>query len=106
MTSFRLVIQPEAERNFTIIQDWIAEQSPSGAQQWYLALKKALDRLRSDPERFPIAPESRHFNVKIQDAVFRTRRGLPYRILFTLRDSDVQVLFVRGPGQDWAHEPN
>lgn len=106
MTNFRLVIQPEAERNIAIIQDWIAEQSPSGAQRWYLALKKALDSLKSHPERFPTAPESRHFDVDIQDAVFKTRRGLPYRILFTVREAEVQVLFVRGPGQDWAREPN
>ena len=33
-------------------------------------------------------------------ARLKTRRGRPYRLLFTLDDCEVRVLHVRGPGQD------
>ena len=100
MPRFRIILQPEAERNITTIYNWLAERSPQGAGSWYRAFEQALERLRESADRFPSAPESRHFAVEIRDILFKTRRGQPYRLLFTLQGSDVNVLYVRGPGQD------
>lgn len=104
MTEYRVVVQPEAERNTTAIYDWIFARSADGAGQWYRALKVAIDRMRKQPQRFAIARESRRFDFEVRELLFKTRRGRPYRILFTIRDREVHVLYIRGPGQDWVAE--
>jgi plasmid stabilization system protein ParE len=100
MPRFRVIVQPEAERNVSSVFDWLAERSPQVADSWYRAFEQAIDRLRESADHFPLAPESRHFSVKISEILFKTRRGQPYRLLFTLQSGDVNVLYVRGPGQD------
>ena len=37
---------------------------------------------------------------EIRQRIFKTRRGLPYRILFVVRGDVIYLLHVRGPGQD------
>jgi plasmid stabilization system protein ParE len=101
MSDFRVILQPEAERNIATIQDWIDERSPPGALRWYQALQEAVDSLRSNPDRCPVAPESRHFQHVVRHLTFRMRSRRTYRILFTIVNSEVHVLYVRGPGQDW-----
>jgi plasmid stabilization system protein ParE len=100
MAEFRVVLSPEAERNIDGFLRRLIERSPQGANHWYRALLKAIARLTSGAASSPLAPESRHFDVEIRDLVFKTRRGLPYRILFTIDGSNVYILYVRGPGQD------
>jgi mRNA-degrading endonuclease RelE of RelBE toxin-antitoxin system len=36
----------------------------------------------------------------VRESLFKTRRGLIYRILFTIRENTVIILHVRAPGQD------
>lgn len=102
MAGFRVILFAEAERNTDSIREWIAERSADGAARWYLAFKKTIEALRKDPERFPVAPESRHFDDVIRNATFRMKSGRTYRLLFTIAGNDVRVLYVRGPGQDWV----
>ncbi len=101
MADYRIVIQPEAESNIATTHAWIAARSPEGAERWYHALERAIERLKADPERFPIAAESRHFDVVIRNLTFRMRSGRAYRILFSVADETVHILYVRGPGRDW-----
>src|SRR5690349_10580957 len=97
---FRVIVQPEAQENIETILDWISERSPQGAKTWHAALQKAISYLAARAESLPLAHESRHFDHEIRELLFKTRRGLPYRILFTIQRTDVHVLYVRGPGQD------
>jgi plasmid stabilization system protein ParE len=106
MLEYRVVVQPEGERNITVILSRIAARSAQGAGRWYQALSKAIERLRLHADSLPLAPESRHFDFEIRELLFKTRRGLPYRILFTIQQTEVHVLFVRGPGQDWVQNPD
>ena len=39
-------------------------------------------------------------DFEVRHMTFKTRRGRPYRLLFTLADREARVLHVRGPGQD------
>jgi hypothetical protein len=52
----------------------------------------------------PLAPESAHCNYQIREVFFKTRKGNPYRVLFTILGDEVLVLRVRGPGQDYVAE--
>ncbi len=100
MAEFRIVLSDEAQRNITAIYQWIEDRSAKGATRWYLALHARLSSLESNPHRFALAPENRHFEQEIRNVTFRTRAGRRYRILYTVGDQDITVLFVRGPGQD------
>ena len=71
MADYRIVIQPEAESNIATTHAWIAARSPEGAERWYHALERAIQRLKADPERFPIAADSCHFDVVIRNLTFR-----------------------------------
>ncbi len=95
-------LDDEAKRNVNTIYEWIAERSSAGANRWYRNLLDALDQLSNDAERYSEAPESDRFSETIRNLTFRMRSGRTYRLLFTISDDEVHVLFVRGPGQDWA----
>jgi len=102
MAEFQIIVQPEAERTISEILTWVGERSPPGAIRWHAALLRAVDRLRQQADSFPLAHESSHFHAEIRELLFKTRRGLPYRILFTIEANVVHILYVRGPGQDWV----
>jgi len=102
MSKYRIVLEDESRRNVDAIYAWIAERSPDGARRWYRAFLTALDKLTDDPRRLPVAPESHHFDETVRNLTFRMRSGRVYRVLFTVVEAEVHVLFVRAPGQDLA----
>lgn len=79
---------------------WIDERSPAGALVWYRRWQDVLQTLRERADKFAVAPESQGRPEIIRQAVFKTRRGRPYRAPFMIRDQNVFVLHVRGPGQN------
>src|SRR4051794_30798466 len=81
------------------IFSWLAQRSVSGAISWYLAFRAALEKIADNPENFAEAPEADRLNRPLRQALFKTRRGRMYRIIFTMIDSDILLLRVRGPGQ-------
>ena len=97
--TYSVFLSIEAESNVIAIYDWLAIRSPSGADSWYAAFLESLDHLESDPIRFGLAPESAFFSNEIRQQLFKTRKGRYYRVLFSVRDNVVNVLYVRGPGQ-------
>lgn len=97
---FSLSITQQAKQDAQVIYNWIAERAPRGADRWYEAFHHALDRLESDAHRHALAPESKFFTNEIRQLLFKTRKGLPYRILYSIADQAVVVLHVRGPGQE------
>ena len=102
MSRFRVDLGDEAQRNVSAIHDWIELRSPEGATRWYGAFRRTVEVLANEAERFSIAPESRQFKKTVRYAPFGTRSGRTYRLLFTITGSDIDVLFVRGPGQDYV----
>lgn len=97
--SFRVLVTARAERDFWIWHDYIHQRSAAGAKRWVQAFDKALLALEKNPSR-GVAPESEGYDEPIREKLFKTRRGLTYRLLFVVRDETVFVIHVRGPGQD------
>lgn len=97
--SYRIRIVPEAERDIDALYLWIAERSGDGAQRWYRRLLEVLTTIGDNPHGCERAPEQTLVQREIRHFNFRTRRGRPYRVLFEVRDSEIIVLHVRGPGQ-------
>jgi plasmid stabilization system protein ParE len=62
------------------------------AQRWVRRLRSAvLGQLGVAPKAFPLAPEDEEFSEEIRHMVVAR-----YRVLFTVRKSEVHVLHVRG----------
>jgi plasmid stabilization system protein ParE len=96
---YRLRVLPEAENDIDRIYIWIAGRSPEGAVSWYRRVSEIVESLREQPLSFGLAPEHDIVGREIRDVNFKTRRGRLYRILFEVREDEVLVLHVRGPGQ-------
>ena len=93
-----------AQRDVQACFAYIAERSPQGAASWFNRFSETRDRLAQDPQSRAIAPENEHVAYEVHEVLCRTRKGEPYRILFTILDDEVLVLCVRGPGQDYLSE--
>lgn len=93
-----------AQRDVEACYAFIAKQSQKGAASWFNRFAETKDRLTIDAEIRPLAPESIHFDYHIREVFFKTRKGNPYRVLFTIQGDEVLVLRVRGPGQDFVPE--
>ncbi|MCI0333633.1 MAG: type II toxin-antitoxin system RelE/ParE family toxin, partial [Planctomycetes bacterium] len=74
-------------------------RSEQGAARWYQAARDAISRLAHDAEQQGYAPEDAEVAIRLRQKFFKTRRGRPYRLLYTIVGKEVRVLRVRGPGQ-------
>lgn len=96
---YTVIVLPQAEQDADGIHRWIAERSAEGADRWYSQFLAALHRLASDADVCGLAPENELVVQEIRQALFKTRKGLRYRVLFSIAGTEVWVLHVRGPGQ-------
>src|SRR4051812_27771082 len=97
---FNVITLRAAERDFNGMLEYIAARSKAGTEAWARAFDRALIALEESADRCPLAPENDFVEFEVREALFKTRRGLIYRILFTIRVNTVVILHVRGPGQD------
>jgi plasmid stabilization system protein ParE len=98
---YQITILRSARQDVRELLTFIMARSQRGASAWAKAYDRALARLERHADGCPVAAESEQVNAEIREVLFKTRRGLVYRILFTIRESRVFILHVRGPGQDW-----
>jgi plasmid stabilization system protein ParE len=92
--TYRVITQPSAEAEAEEIFRWIQQGSPGAAVRWYRGLREAIESLEQNPQRCPLAPENEFFEEEIHQLLYGKRRGV-YRILFTIEDDVVSVLFIR-----------
>jgi plasmid stabilization system protein ParE len=89
-----------AKRDVQAILRDIDARSKRGAVAWYRKLTQVLQSIGDSPASFGFAPENADHDEEIRQAVFKTRKGLPYRAIFIVRDESIYVVHVRGSGQD------
>lgn len=97
---YKLRILKRAEADAREIFDWIYERSPAGARTWFAAFERAANKLLRNPYAWPLAPENKLVSYEVRHFVFKTRRGLRYRAIYTVVDDEVRILHVRGSGQN------
>ena len=92
---------PRARIDVSRIFGWLDDRSPTGAEAWLVAYDRTLADLADAPYQCPEAEEADSLLLPARQAVFRTRHGRNYRVVFHIADDDqtVYVLRVRGPGQ-------
>jgi plasmid stabilization system protein ParE len=99
--TYRIIIEPTAERGIRESMKWLtAQASPHHAAKWLDGLIRAIDTLKTLPARGPLAAENDKFPVDVRELLYgRSKRG-KYRILYTVADDAVHVLYVRHSAQD------
>jgi plasmid stabilization system protein ParE len=101
--TYRIIIEPTAEREIRAAVRWKVEHaSGTVAARWYDGLIKKIDTLRRDPSRCPLAAESDRFPEEIRELIHGRggKRVHRHRILFTIREDAVHVLYVRHTARD------
>lgn len=88
-----------ARKDVNRIYNWLELRSPRGALAWYRAFWEEATRITADPEKYARAEESERLQVDIRLALFKTRKGRRYRIIFEFNDTTVRILRVLWPGQ-------
>jgi plasmid stabilization system protein ParE len=98
--TYRVIIEPTADRGIRQAFRWITDhRSPAAAVKWYNALEKKILTLGNLPHRCPVAAENDKFPEEIRE-LLHGKRPHRYRIIFTIRQDAVHVIYVRHAAQD------
>jgi plasmid stabilization system protein ParE len=93
--TYRLRITARAVADADEAYAWLAEHaSPAQAERWYRRLFEQMETLIHQPLRCPRAAESDKFPEDLRELLYGTRNN-KYRILFTIRNDDVVVLYIQ-----------
>jgi plasmid stabilization system protein ParE len=98
--TYHLETSLQAKADFKSAFRWIEQRAPQQAHKWATGLNKAIESLEQQPARCQLAPENNSFPVEIRQLLYG-RRSHRYRILFTIEDDCVNILFIRHYAQDW-----
>ena len=100
MKTYRIEIADSVKADMREATRWIGNQaSPAIAAKWLTRIHKAINTLRRQPLRCPLADENDKFPEEIQ-VLIHGKRHSKYRIVFTIRDDTVVVLYVRHGARD------
>lgn len=94
--SYQIVIEERAYADINDAFQWRVENiSPEQATDWYFDILDKIETLHTFPFRCSLARENEYFAAEIRQLLFGK-----HRILFTVRDETVHVLYVRHSAQD------
>ena len=94
--TYRVILQPRAERDLLDSARYILGQSksPAVALRWARGIRVKIGTLKTQPLRCPIDPDSDVYGVEVRIMLFGRGRG-KYRVLFTIQADTVIILTVR-----------
>jgi len=95
---YQVIIQPEAEQGIKQAYFWMNNYSSRQARNWLEGIYKAILSLEQMPLRCSLAFENNFFEEEIRQLIYRKEKNT-YRILFTVKEKTVQILFVRHSSQ-------
>ncbi len=100
---FRIELAATAKADIHGQAQWLRENvSPAAATKWLDGLYKAIDTLQTRPMRCPVAAESNKFPEEIHEMLYGKsgKRKHKHRIIFTVREMTVYVVYVRHTARD------
>jgi len=92
---YNIDISEIAEADIEEIFEFIALDSPKNALNWYFKVKDKIQSLEIMPDRCPKAPENELTDFIIYHLIIGN-----YRALYRIENNAVQILHVRGAGQE------
>jgi plasmid stabilization system protein ParE len=92
MKRYRVFFDPEARDEALAAAEYIAARAPMAALRWYKGIERAIDSLRTLPNRCAVAPESEFLGVELRHDIYKS-----HRIIFRVDENArmVRVLHVR-----------
>ena len=94
MKKYKVVLHSDAESDIESSFKWGCRAwGENNAKLWVRKLRRAIRKqLTSLPMACPLAPESEQLGVSIRHLIIGR-----YRVLFTVAERTVTILYVRGP---------
>ncbi len=98
--TYRVAVQPRAERDIRTVALGILGQSRSkaAALRWARNLRATIATLKTNPQRCPVDQDSEVYGEEVRVLLYGKRRSV-YRVLFAIRGNTVHVLTVRHSAQ-------
>ena len=88
--SYRVIITARALADLTEIRDYIAKRSQANAAKFLEKILAEFDSLETSPESFATAPENDSVPYVLRQMIVK-----PYRILYTVTGTRVEVMHIR-----------
>ncbi|WP_017315731.1 type II toxin-antitoxin system RelE/ParE family toxin [Mastigocladopsis repens] len=92
--AFQVEITPIAEAQIEQAYRWYRERNLGFADRWFRGLMNAIATLQEKPLRCALAVEHEIFPEEVRQLLYGKSKNI-YRVLFTIRDTTVYVLYVR-----------
>jgi plasmid stabilization system protein ParE len=96
--TFQVEITPIAEVQIEQAYQWYREHNTEFADRWFRGLMNAIATLQEKPQRCALAVEHEIFPEEVRQLLYGKSKNI-YRVLFTIRDTTVYVLYVRHSAQ-------
>ena len=105
--SFIIHELPKAKADKRAILVWLLERSPQGGEAWLKAYDSLLVSLEQNADSFGRALEDKDcHHQEVQQALFKTRRGRVYRVLYFIDGNNVtEGMLNRVEAAIRAHDP-
>ena len=96
--TFQVELTPIAEAQIEQAYRWYRERNPEFADGWFRSLMNAIATLQEKPRRCTLAVEHEIFPEEVRQLLHGKAKNI-YRVLFTIREATVYVLYVRHSSQ-------
>jgi plasmid stabilization system protein ParE len=90
MTTYTVLVSPEAKTEMDQAYDWLASQTPQHAPEWHDNLIEAFNSLEINPSRCPIILMDDDTGEEYRQLLFGNKRHA-YKIIFTIRGANVWI---------------
>jgi plasmid stabilization system protein ParE len=95
---FQVEITSIAEAQIEVAYRWYRERNPEFSDRWFRELMNAIATLQDKPQRCTLAVEHKIFPEEVRQLLHGKSKNV-YRVLFTIRDMTVYVLYIRHSAQ-------
>jgi plasmid stabilization system protein ParE len=95
--TFQVEILPIAEAQIEQAYRWYQERNSEFADRWFRELMNAVATLQEKPLRCSLAIENDIFS-EVRQLLYGKLKNI-YRVLFTIRETRVHILYVRHSAQ-------
>lgn len=96
--AFQVRTTKTAELQIETAYFWLKKRNSTYADEWFKGLMNAIASLQEKPQRCSFATESEVFSEEVRQLLYGKSRN-KYRVLFTIREDIVYILFVRHTSQ-------
>lgn|SRR5690606_9779346 len=101
MMKYRLSIAAQVRGQLNQAAEWYRQTSgyTDIGDEWAAGFVDAIESLRTDPARHPLAKEAQKLGVELRELHYGSGKRRTHRALFLIREDVVDVLAIRHSAQ-------